>query len=375
MQSKTGVLAAPSAGTPAHESPAGGEHGKPWAEFPRRSCARRRAPAREHKPASERPGPGERQRPHRHPCAGPTFPPGAALPRPRQARSPRGRPYDGGLEPRGHRSPRPPLWKVTRTPRARRRVPRSTGEGRAHTVHSRTGPEQGRRGLQHRRDKVAVGSGHAGQATHRVHTRPKAAVSRKRSVAWMDPAGLGASSLAQWLPMARSPLARWAWRKRVGGGRAGGTRSAPSLGPPSASWVVARPTECERGTHLPLPPAAPCAVRMPPGARSSPASGGGWDHGDRGQQGAPSGAPSAGAGRPPPTRGAAAPSAPAGPAGWALTSSFIRVSRSFLAALRMASVFLLATASAASLSGWWLTTEGVSATATLFLALRGTRAA
>lgn len=132
MQSKTGALAAPSAGTPAHESPAGGEHGKPWAEFPRRSCAWRRAPAREHKPASERPGLGERQRPHRHPCAGPTFPPGAALPRPRQARSPRGRPYDGGLEPRGHRSPRPPLWKVTRTPRARRRVPCSTGEGRAH---------------------------------------------------------------------------------------------------------------------------------------------------------------------------------------------------------------------------------------------------
>lgn len=116
MQSKTGALAAPSAGTPAHESPAGGEHGKPWAEFPRRSCAWRRAPAREHKPASERPGPGERQRPHRHPCAGPTFPPGTALPRPRQARGPRGRPYDGGLEPRGHRSPRPPLWKVTRTP-------------------------------------------------------------------------------------------------------------------------------------------------------------------------------------------------------------------------------------------------------------------
>lgn len=62
-------------------------------------------------------------------------------------------------------------------------------------------------------------------------------------------------------------------------------------------------------------------------------------------------------------------------AGGPLTSSFIRVSRSFLAAPRMASVFLLGMVSSESLSGKWKTAGGVSARTTLFLDLRRRQAA
>lgn len=60
--------------------------------------------------------------------------------------------------------------------------------------------------------------------------------------------------------------------------------------------------------------------------------------------------------------------------GQPLTSSFIRVSKSFLAALRMASVFLLETASSELVSEYWKTAEGASATITLFLDLRRAQA-